>query len=140
MLNSNSSIPRWLKQYYVLILFLSCFIIFMLCSCMDFIIYYLTFAGCIDFKFCYSHSDVTPHCSQQSVQMPPVTIEQGGYCFARRASLLIGRGSECRRHPKRYLRALFLGHWMLFFVMRSWNRPGLVTREISLAPNFLELV
>ncbi|MCH84657.1 DNA replication licensing factor MCM6-like, partial [Trifolium medium] len=54
-------------------------------------------------------NNVEQQFNQQYVYKQPVTSEQSGHCCAKRANLLIGKRSECRRHPKRYLQAVCLG-------------------------------
>ena len=62
--------------------------------------------------------------------MQHVPIEQNGYYFVKRASLLTGRGYGCKRLPRRYLLVHSRDHWILFFATRLWRRRGQATRKI----------
>lgn len=70
--------------------------------------------------------------SPQFVRMQHVPIGQIGHCYAKIASLLTGRGWECRRLPKRFQLDPCPGHWMLFSAMILSNKPELETRKIPI--------
>ncbi|CAI9782070.1 unnamed protein product [Fraxinus pennsylvanica] len=55
------------------------------------------------------------------------------------ANFPIGRGFECRRHPRKYLLAPFPDHLMSFYAMILLNRPGEFTGTVEVIPDMLAL-